>query len=246
MNFLSSLKEFFYIELDQQTSACLYGSATTKDWVATRSDLDLFAFVPEEKIELFGKKIKIWSSNPAHPILDGFVLYQSGNISMVREFHKFENAFRLDKFIPLIDLWNIKNRSKHLFGQDMKKFVREIGKDELRNWSFEHIAKYWIPNVSDGVSRGDTSEDYKVPLSNLVWTASGIARMLMLTRGTVCSSKLEALQWLGEEYPEIRDTIKVLQEEFWKPDESAIKFTGKQTNALGGFYLQLLNNVQRF
>jgi predicted nucleotidyltransferase len=83
--FLSSIKELFHTEMDQQTSACLYGSATTDDWVAGRSDIDLFVLVPGEKIELFGEKIKIWKSKSANPILDGFVLYRSGILQMVRE-----------------------------------------------------------------------------------------------------------------------------------------------------------------
>src|SRR5579863_5670498 len=167
--------------MDQQTSVCLYGSATTDDWVTGRSDLDLFAFIPEEKIELFGEKIKIWKSKPGNPILDGFVLYRSGNVQMVREFHKFEKATRLTaNFIPMIDLWKVKNQSVRLFGQDMKTFVREISPEELKDWAIKDIENHWIPHLNVVVSGGDASPERKIPLSTLISMASGVAQMLML------------------------------------------------------------------
>ncbi len=158
--FLNSIKELFHTEMDRQTSACLYGSAATDNWVAARSDLDLFALVPEEKIELFGEKIKIWKSIPTNPGLDGFVLYSSGNVPMVREFKKFEKAIRLTaNFIPFIDLWNVKNQSVHLFGQDMKTFVREINREELKDWAIKDIENHWIPIMSYGVSLCDLTPE---------------------------------------------------------------------------------------
>lgn len=244
--FLNSIKELFYTELDQQISACLYGSAATDNWVAARSDLDLLALVPEEKIELFGEKIKIWKSKPANPILDGFVLYSSSNVSMVREFHKFDKAIRLTgKFIPLIDLWNVKNQSIHLFGQDMKTFVREISREELKSWAIIDIENYWIPHLSTIISDGDTSSEIKIPLSALIIMTSGVARILMLARGNICSSKRESLQWLAEEHIEIRESINLFREDFEKSDDLAITLSRRQAGTLVRFYLGLLREVKR-
>ena len=244
LRFLNRIKDLFYTEMDQQTSACLYGSAATANWVAARSDLDLLALVPEEKIELFGEKIKIWKSMPTNPILDGFVLYSLGNIPMVREFKKFEKATRLTpNFIPLIDLWNVKNQSVHLFGQDMKTFVREINRDELKDWAIKDIENHWIPVLSYGVSLCDTSSEIKVPLSTLIITASGVARAIMLARGNICNSKRESLQWLADEDIEIKEMINLLREDFEKKDDLAVKFTLRQTAFLGRSYLRLLQDV---
>jgi predicted nucleotidyltransferase len=49
--YADKLDEFFYEGLGRQTSACLYGSAATENWVPGRSDLDLVILVPEEKLE---------------------------------------------------------------------------------------------------------------------------------------------------------------------------------------------------
>lgn len=242
-SFFSSLEKLLYFEMDQQTSACLFGSSLTEDWVAGRSDLDLFVIVPEAKLELLGDKIKEWHSNPAHPLLDGFVLYASAYGTMVREFHKFENARHLGNFIQLIDLWNVKNRSKHLFGQDVTKFVQEISLEDLRNWAFKDIENYWIPLLSDLISRG--SPEAKIPLSALIFMASGVARMLMLTQGNICASKREALQWLANEYVEIRESINLLIEEFEKPDSIAKSSTATHAFMLGRFYLNLLHEAKR-
>lgn len=242
-SFLSSLEKLLYLEMEQQTSACLFGSSLTDDWVAGRSDLDLFVIVPETKIELFGEKIKEWHSDPARPLLDGFVLYPSAYGTMVREFHKFENAKFLGNFIALIDLWNVKNRSKHLFGEDVTKFVQEISQEDLKIWAFKDIEKYWIPLLNEIISRG--SPEAKIPLSTHIWLASGVARILMLTKGNICSSKRMALQWLADEYIEIRETIYSLKEDFEKPDNLANTLTTDQAFMLGRYYLRILREAKR-
>lgn len=229
--------------MGQGTSACIYGSAMTDDWVEGRSDLDLFVVLPEDKVELFGEKINLWKSNAANPLLDGFILYQTNSGLMVREFHKFENAHRFtEKFITLIDLWNIKNQSKHLFGHDVASFVRNIDIDELRRWSFKYIEEFWLPLLRDLNSRGDPS--IQIPLSSLIWMASGIARILMLTNGVVCNSKREALRWLGSEYPEVRNTMTELIKDFDKSDLDAFQLPGKQAMALGDLYLHILRDAK--
>jgi predicted nucleotidyltransferase len=68
-SFLSRLEELFYTEMDQHTSACLYGSAVTGNWIAGRSDLDLLVIVPEEKNKaVWGKNkgmaVETHKSNP--------------------------------------------------------------------------------------------------------------------------------------------------------------------------------------
>jgi hypothetical protein len=244
--FLNSIKELFHTEMDQQTSACLYGSATTEDWVARRSDLDLFALVPEEQIELFGEKIKIWKSKLGNPILDGFVLSSSGNVSMVREFHKFEKTiWHRVSFIPLIDLWKVKNQSIYLFGQDMKTFVRDIDREELKDWAIKDIENHWIPHLNALVSGSDASSGRKIPLSTLISMASGVAQMLMLARGIICNSKRELLKWLADEHIEIREKINLFREDFEKSDDLAITLSVREATALGRFYLGLLREVKR-
>lgn len=239
LSFLESLEKLFYTDMDQQTSACIFGSSLTDDWVVGRSDLDLFIIVPETKLELVGEKIKVWHSNPINPLLDGFVLYSSAYGIMVRELHKFEKARKLGNFIPLIDLWNVKNRSKHLFGEDVTRFVQEISQEDLKVWALNDIEKYWIPLFSDLISRSDISSEAKIPQSMLIWTASGVARMLMLTKGNICSSKREALKWLADQNIAIREIINKLSLEFEKPDDIADTFTTDQTVTLGKYYLQL-------
>lgn len=242
--FLNSLKELFHVQIDQQTSACLYGSATTGEWIPSRSDLDLFLIVPEEKLALVGQKIEIWQARPDAPKLDGFVLYSSDHLTMAREFHQFDKAVRLtESFIPLIDLWNIKNRSTHLFGKDVKTFVREIDLEELRAWALKDIQGHWIPLIDDLVSRANISSEATVPLSSLIWMASAVARMLMLTRGNVCSSKREALRSLASEHIELTEIINVLRAEFDQPDDMARTFSTEQTVKLGKIYLRLLREA---
>ena len=231
--------------MDCQTSACLYGSAATGHWVAGRSDLDLLVLVPQEKLDLLGQKITEWLSIPGYPFLDGFVLFSSGSGAMAKRIDKFDEPARaVDKSIELVDLWNIKNRSKHLFGIDLKTCVREIRQDELRNWTVKNIERFWIPLMSEGLSFGDASPEPTIPLSKVVWTASGVARTLMLAKGNNCSSKREALLWLADECPEIRETINLLGEEFEKPDSASRIFSGRETHELGRVYLRLLRQVR--
>ncbi len=66
----------------------------------------------------------------------------------------------------------------------------------------------------------------------------------MLTKGIVCSSKREALKWIGREYPEIHDTIELLDKQFGLPDDIAVTLTGKQPKELGEIYLRLLRPVK--
>ena len=244
--FLKTFNQLFYIDMDLQTSACLFGSAATNDWVSTRSDLDLFIFIPESRVELFSKKIKEWQSMPKYPLLDGIVMFSSGNVLMAKRLYDFDKAAQpVAESIWLIDLWNIKNRSKHLFGNDLTTFIRDMGQEELREWAIKNIKDFWIPIISDGLSLGDESSEVKIPLSSLVWTARGVARMLMLTQGNICSSKREALVWFADKFPEIRETINLLREDFEKPDDMAMALNAKQTFKLGRFYLHLLREVKR-
>jgi hypothetical protein len=76
---LKSLNQLFYVEMECQTSACLFGSAVTADWVPSRSDLDVLIFIPKEKLDLVGKQVRAWSWRDGNPILDGYVVYSSGD-----------------------------------------------------------------------------------------------------------------------------------------------------------------------
>jgi hypothetical protein len=241
-----TLEALLHIEMGRQTSACLYGSAVSGEWVAGRSDLDLLVLVPEEKLELLGEKLKIWHSVPARPLLDGYVLYSSGNRVQAKELHALDRPpHPAESFVPLIDGWNIKNRSKYLFGEDLSASFRDISQGELRVWAIRDIGGHWIPFVGGLVSQANRSSESRIPLSTLICLASGVARILMLANGTICSSKREALRWLANECVEIREMVYLLIEDFEKPDDVAGKFTIEQAVDLGRSCLRLLHEVKR-
>src|SRR5258708_25736130 len=150
--------------MEHQTSGCLFGSAATDDWVPARSDLDLLVLIPEEKIELFGRKITEWQSNPTNPVVDGYVLFSSENIPMVKPFHEFDKPALPTTSIWLMDLWNIKNRSKHLFGQDLKPYIREVGQEELQDWAIKNIKEHLIPHISLLLSGSKLSPEARMSL----------------------------------------------------------------------------------
>ena len=75
--------------------------------------------------------------------------------------------------------------------------------------------------------------------------ASGVAQMLMLARGNICSSKRELLKWLSDEHIEIREMINLFREDFEKSDDLAITLSARQASTLGRFYLGLLRKVKR-
>lgn len=228
-----------------QTSGCLYGSASTDNWVPGRSDLDLILIIPEESIGLLEQKIKKWESDPSHPIIDGYVLYSSAGTMMAKEFYKFERPARLaNTYIPLIDLWNIKNKSKHLFGQDFRPFIPEISQQELKDWALKDIKEHWIPMIDNLVSHSTISKETPIPHSTLIWLASGVARIVMLRSGNICSSKLAALQWLSSECNEIKNPINQLIKDFDKPDNAVNTLSTREALALNVFYLHLLNEIQ--
>lgn len=241
--FLNELSQLFYFEMNAETSGCLYGSAATENWVAVRSDLDLLILVPEEKLELIGRQVAIWHSNPKNPLLDGFVLFLSNNIPMVKRFDNFGERARPASTVLLIDLWNIKYKSKHLFGQDLKSFIREISEVELKAWAIKEIREYWVPMFSDLLSRSSASSDAKISLKPAIWTASCVARLLMLSEGIICHSKLEALHWLANKSSESKAMINLFIQEYEKPDDVAMTFTFQQTFELGTGYLKLLRKV---
>lgn len=238
---MTSLKQLFYLEMENLTSACLFGSAATSNWIPGRSDLDLFVLVPAQRLDQFGEKLSAWKSNSENPLLDGFVIFSSAGVPMVKRIDEYEKPARtVEKSIGLIDLWNIKYRSRHLFGDELNKYVREISIHELQIWAQKDIRDFWIPTFQDLVSRTTFSDDAKVPLSKLIWTASAVARIAMLTEGRVCDSKLEALQWLLQNEKEIRDPMQRLIADFEKPDLTGVSFDTGQTFALGRTYLRLL------
>jgi hypothetical protein len=143
----------------------------------------------------------------------------------------------------LIDLWNAKNRSKHLFGDDIKKYIRDIDQEELKDDALKDIKNQWIPTLKDMLHG---KPEAKIPLAPLIWTASLVARQLMLlTKGNICGSKKEALYWLADEYREIREMINLLIKDFEKPDEIAMAFNSKEALILVNFCLRLLCEIKR-
>jgi hypothetical protein len=238
------LSEFFYDGLHRQTSAYLYGSAATGNWVPGRSDLDLVLLVPHEKLDLLGQKVRewAWSSTPKYPILDGYAVSasRSGRVVAKRLDQFVRVGYPSDATIALVDQWNIKNRSKHLFGSDsISVLFPDISYGELRAWAREHIEETFAGNPGDNVPEPD------LVLSKLIWSVSWAARLLMLLRGNVCESKREALQWLASEYGEIRDMVSLLLDDYLKSDEAALSITSEQSVILRKFCLGRLLQESR-
>jgi predicted nucleotidyltransferase len=231
--YADKLNEFFYAGLGRQTSVCLYGSAATGNWVPGRSDLDLIILVPGEKLELLGEKIREWVSTPKYPILDGYALSDSGSGRSVKRLDEFVRVtYPSDAIIDLVDQWNIRNRSKHLFGNDsISTLFPDISHSQLRAWAFERL-KYMLAGNPEGIV-----PEPEVVLSKLIWSVSWSARMLMLLRGNVCESKREALQWLASEYVEIRNLVCLLLDDYSKSDEVALSITSEQSAMLRKFCL---------
>ncbi len=231
--YADKLDEFFYKGLGRQTSACLYGSAVTGNWVPGRSDLDLVILVPEEKLELLGQKIRewAWASTPKYPILDGYALSRGG--LLVKRLDAFVKVtYPSDATINLVDQWIIKNRSTHLFGNDsISTLFPDISHSQLRAWAFGEL-EYMSASNPEGIV-----PEPKVVLSSLIWSVSWSARMLMLLRGNVCESKREALQWLASEYVEIRKLVCLLLDDYSKSDEVALSITSEQSAILRKFCL---------
>lgn len=214
---------------------CLYGSAATGNWVAGRSDLDLVILVPDEMLDLLGQKIRewAWASTPKYPILDGYALSVSkGGRSVMRLDEFVRVSYPSNVEIDLIDQWIIKNRSKHLFGSDcISSLFPDISHGQLRVWAFETLENMLASNPEGNVP------EPKVVLSKLIWSVSWAARMLMLLRGDVCESKREALQWLSNEYGEIRNLVCLLLDSYSMSDEGALAMTSEQSANLCKFCL---------
>jgi hypothetical protein len=241
--YLEKIHQLFYVEMERKTSGCLFGSAATDDWVPARSDLDLLVLMPEEKIELLGRKLTEWKLIPKNPLLDGYALFSRGNIPMVKRFWDYDKAALPTTSIWLMDLWSIKNRSKNLFGQDLKPFIREISQEELQAWAIQNIKNHLIPHIKLLLSGSTLSPETKMPVTPLILIGSEVARVLTLVKGNICSSKREALRWLADGNPEIREMVNQIREDYEKPDEVAIRFTASQAFTLLEFYLRLLREV---
>lgn len=238
---LERLKDLLCDQMDQQTSAWLYGSATTGSWAPGRSDLDLIVLIPEEKLDLFGQKVRSWDRVPTNPILDGYAVYLSGR--SLKAIHLEQLAkFRHPSptFIGLVDQWYIKNRSKHLFGSgSLNTYFPDVTLDQLRAWALRELK-----NLSEkGNARSCIPK-----LSSLIWSVSWTARLLMLSRGDVCESKLEALQWLANENNEgddISNLIGLLLENFHKSDDASVAITSEQDLLLSRFCIDLARRETR-
>jgi hypothetical protein len=205
--------------------------------------LDLIVLVPGEKLDLLGQKIREWAwrSTPKYPILDGYALSISRSGRVVKRLDEFVRVgYPSDATIDLVDKWNIKNRSKHLFGNDsIPTLFPDISHSQLGAWAFETLKPMLAGNPEGNVPELD------VVLSKLIWSVSWSARMLMLLRGHVCESKREALQWLASEYVEIRNLVGLLLDDYSKSDEAALSITSEQSVILRKFCLGQLRQEIR-
>ena len=89
----------------------------------------------------------------------------------------------------------------------------------MKAWALATLKDLLLSNPEGNV------QETKVP-SELMWSVSWAARMLMLSRGYICESKQEALQWLANEYAEIRSLVTILIDGYVKPDMAEISSQG--------------------
>jgi predicted nucleotidyltransferase len=233
--FRGELETLFFEQMDRQTSAYLYGSAATGNWVSARSDLDVLILISENQIEALGKMIIKWKVTPGYPILDGFALYYSSGELKAKRLEAFNReSYPAFSEIKTIDMWNIKNRSKYLFGTYFVRDFPDVMVTDLIMWARNELRKLFGPSHSGDVPRVD------LVLSGLIWSVSWAARLLMLARGLVCDSKRESLKWLAKEYIEIREPISLLLGDYYRSDAEPISITSAQSETLRKFLLKLL------
>lgn len=231
---LETIKDLFFEKMDRRTSAWMYGSAANGDWVPFRSDLDLFILIPEGSLELFSNKVRAWTWAGTNPILDGYVLYFSGSSVITLSLEQLASvAYPSEARIELIDQWYIKNRSKHLFGEDsLPTFLPEIAPIQLREWAIENLRR-----VAKAEPRA-----INLKFSELIWSVSWSARMTMLARGEVCESKLEALKWLSIEVPESSYIVSLLIEGFNNSDNTITPISLEQSVMLRRLCMNMMIN----
>lgn len=215
MQFLDKLNEFFYEGMDRQTSACLFGSAASGEWVAGRSDLDLFIIIPKDKLAALGEKVRAWSSIPNFPILDGYAAYFSGDTIVTIQLERLlKVTYPSNTKIELMDQWSIKNRGKYLFGdRAINNLVSDININQLKSWAQEQMN--YLSKANPPKDAYDSTN-----LTRLIWVISYSARLLMLSKGNICESKQEALRWLANEHSEIRDLVNSLLENYSKQSDT--------------------------
>jgi hypothetical protein len=224
--------------MERQTSARLYGSAATGHWVPGRSDLDLIVLLPRPYFRLFGQRVREWKSSlaPKYPILEGYVLSPNAGDHSVMRLEAFETAnFPGGTQLEPVDQWNIRNRSKHLFGSDsVSNLVPEITLDELSAWARGHLNRMSVTNPDALLP------EPRVELSKVIWLVSKTARLLLLSKGTFCESKREALEWLANEHPEIQSLVRLLLGDYLKTDDMPVSITSEQSAVLRKFCVNLL------
>ena len=236
VHIVEKIKECFFEGMDRQTSVYLFGSAATCNWVAGRSDVDLVVVAPKVKIDEIANQVRLWNQAPSHPKLDGYALSCVGRsceaIHLERfEYVNFPLGMSIESGIELIDQWNIKYRSKLLFGEASIAvfFPNNITHEELNIWALGRLKQISFSNES-------VTKEFH-------WIVSWFARMLMLYKEGVCGSKQEALQWLGSRYSEVRDLVDFLLENYPKPGWSDALITIEQVKEWRGFCQKVLLEI---
>lgn len=236
MPFSDKIDEYFFTGLNKESSICVYGSAVNGNWVSGRSDIDLIILIPQEKVGLLASQVREWSSNPDLPLLDGYSVYQTGR---TLNFTNLDAYLRVNyppaAKMELMDEWVVKNNSVQMFGKtQIKDLFPQINMNQLKAWGIDQINKLSKDQVPEG----------RVTLPELIWAVSWSARMMMLINGIVCESKKEALTMLGGEYPEIRELINVLLDNYDSKSKGEFnEITPEQSLFLRKFCLDLMTNA---
>jgi predicted nucleotidyltransferase len=243
---LEKAREIFYDEMNHETTAYLYGSAATGDWTAARSDLDLLVFLKQDQVPLFEEHLRKWKTLKL-PFLDGFVCVVDTQDLGTFLFEDLWNGRRnlaepIVKQIPIPDLWNVRFRSKKLFGSDKRKEVLpRVRREHLKLWATLERDRYWIPEIRRGISKLDFADsDTLVSLTPAIWAASGVMRIMNLVSGGEPISKLKALELFIELMPESESQIQFLIDSFEFDDRERKILTVRQALEISKLCLELL------
>ena len=238
--------DLFHVQMNRQTSACIYGSAASDDWNEARSDLDLMIFAETNQLDIFEQQLKKWRAEISFPMLDGFLLFVDQKILMAKRLDDPESRpAKAFEEILIPDQWKVKSRSIQLFGTaPIHELFPDIQSKDLSTWATANKKSYWIPSIRGALVKLQyTAIGTTFDLTPAIWMASGTARILTLERGHSCISKQEALAWLIDRYSDSKNLIQPLIAEYSTPDQFAKKLNVEEMGRIASFCLDLLKRI---
>jgi predicted nucleotidyltransferase len=216
--FEEELQRYFNESLGRRSSVLLFGSAATGHFVSGRSDLDLAITIKCEQLGLLGDALRAWdAAEPRLPIIGGYAVVDHGGYIETFNLELFlKTYFPRNSPIEVVDRWLIRNRFLNLWGDNFaSNLIEETTIEDLKGYALRHIQDF----AQQGIHANVPAAGLK--LSDLIWSASWTARMLMLVEGEVCESKRAALEWLAKEEPAVGEQVGVLLKYFDTPDQDS-------------------------